>query len=75
MSEHVATSESTRAQAPTSPATCAPELIELAMTMLAQETLQAVGDPRAEAAMDNCVFMGRDPSAFRGHCNGKRDSC
>ena len=31
--------------------------------MLAQETLQAVC-PRAEAALDNFVFMGRDPRAF-----------
>ena len=34
------------------------------MTMLAQETLQAVCPLETEAAMDNCVFVGRDPSAF-----------
>ena len=41
--------ESTWSQAPKPPATWAPELIEQAMTMLAQETLQAVfplGTPR-----------------------------
>ena len=59
--------ESMWAQAPTPPAIWAPELIEQAMTMLAQETLQVVcplGTPAPEVAMDNCVSMGRDPSAF-----------